>query len=93
MHTDYIFSYYGIKPLSVEEEWDLPKDTRQTRNNKMKIIDACDHAERLLETIKLRAKGAPELDDPKHAALVQELADKVKEVCKAIEVACGTGYR
>lgn len=93
MHTDYIFSYYGIKPLSVEEEWNLSKYTRQTRNNKMKIIDACDHAERLLETIKMRTAGAPELDDPKHAALVQELADKVKEACKAIEVAGMVGYR
>ena len=93
MHTDYNFRYYGIKPLSFEEEWNLPKYAKQTRNNKMKIIDACDHAEHLLETIKMRAKGAPELDDPKHAALVQELADKVKEACKAIEVAGMVGYR
>lgn len=42
---------------------------------------------------KGRAKGAPELDDPKHAALVQELADKVKEVCKAVEAAGMEGHR
>ena len=88
-----IFTKYGIKPLSIEEEWNLSEYAKQTRNNKMKIIDACDHAERLLETIKLRVKGAPELDDPKHAVLVQELADKVKEACKAVEAAGMVGYR
>lgn len=31
--------------------------------------------------------------DPKHVALVQELADKVKEVCKAVEAAGMVGYR
>ena len=35
---------------------------------------------------------APELDDPRHAALVQELADKVKEAYKAIEAANMVGY-
>jgi hypothetical protein len=59
----------------------------------MEIIDTCDHIGRLLATIKMRTAGAPELDDPKHAALVQELADKVKEACKAIEVAGMVGYR
>ncbi len=88
-----IFKTYGLKELSLEEEFNSPKYVKQTRHNKVKIIDTCKHAKNLIETIERRANGAPELDDPKHAALVQELADKVNELYKAIEEACMVGYR
>lgn len=35
---------------------------------------------------------APELNDVKHAALVQELGDKVYEAYKAVEEAFRVGY-
>lgn len=70
---------YGIKPLTVEEELNYPANAKQTRNNKMKIVDMCERIRSLIYVIECRAKGAPELDDAKHAALVQELADKVRD--------------
>ena len=85
--------YYGLKPLSFKEEFNLPKYARQTRHNKMKIIDTCDHATKLIDTIKYRAKYAPELNDPEHAELVQEFADKVNELYKAVEAAARVGQR
>ena len=87
-----IINTYGIKPMSFEEELNQPKYAKQTRQNKMKIIDTCNSAERLLETIRLRVKMAPELDDPKHAALVQEMMDKVNEMYKAVHEASRVGY-
>lgn len=87
-----IYKTYGIQRLTLEEEINLPKYAKQTRQNKMKIINTCKHAESLIETIRWRTKGAPELDDERHAALVQEMMDKVNEMYKAIEVACRVGY-
>ena len=92
MNFDYLFHNYGLKPLTFKEEWDLPQNVRQTSNNKIKIIDTCDGAIRLIDTIKYRAKGAPELDDDRHAALVQELADKVEAFYKALDDAFRVGY-
>lgn len=87
-----IFEKYGIKPMTIEEECNQPKNAKQTRRNKMEIIDTCEFARRTLETIERRAVLAPELDDSNHAALVQELADKVEEAYKAIEAANMVGY-
>lgn len=83
---------YGLKPMSIEDEINLPKYAKQTRLNKVKIIDTCKYAESLIETIRWRTRKAPELDDERHAALVQEMMDKVDEMYKAIETACRVGY-
>lgn len=88
-----VFERYGIKPMTFDEEWNQPKNARQTRRNKMKIVDTCEFARRVLETIERRAITAPELDDSEHAALVQELTDKVKEAYKVIEAANMVGRR
>lgn len=80
-----MITWYGIKDLTYFDEWNLPENAKQTRNNKMKIIDTCYHARQQLEAIENRARGAPELDDTEHSALVQELADKVKEIYKLIQ--------
>ena len=87
-----IVNTYGLQRLTFEEELNQPKYAKQTRQNKMKIIDTCEHAESLIETIRWRIKGAPELDDERHATLVQEMMDKVNEAYKAIEDACRVGY-
>ena len=87
-----IYKCYGIKPMTFEEELNQPKYAKQTRYNKMKIIDTCKHAKSLLETIEWRTKGAPELNDEKHAALVQDMYDKVNEAYEAIVTACRVGY-
>ena len=87
-----IYTQYGIQPMTFEEELTQLKYAKQTRYNKIKIIDTCKHAKSLLETIEWRTKGAPELDDVTHAALVQEMYDKVNEAYEAIVAACRVGY-
>lgn len=76
---------YGIKPLTVEEELNYPASAKQTRNNKMKIIDTCEQIKKLIETIEVIANAAPERDDKRHAALVQELTDKVCDALSTLE--------
>lgn len=88
-----IVNAYGIQPLSFEEEWNQPENAKRTRHNKMKIIDTCKFARNLIETIEITARRAPELDDEKHSALVQELSDKVNEMYKAVEAAWSVGKR
>ena len=87
-----IYEGYGIKPMSLEEEINLPMLQKQTRQNKIEIIDTCKHMGNLIDTLEWRAKGAPELNDVRHAALVQEMRDKVKEAYKAVEEAFRVGY-
>ena len=80
-----IIKYYGIKPMSLEKEINMPEYAKRTRRNKMEIIDTCNHAKNLIDTIEYRARYAPELDEKKHSDLVNELNDKVKEMYAAIE--------
>ena len=87
-----IINTYGLQPMSLEDEINQPYNAKRTRCNKIIIIDRCKHIEDLIEIIKYRAKMAPELNDPKHADLVQEMTDKVNEAYKAIEAACNVGY-
>lgn len=79
---------YGIKPLTLEEEWNYPYNAKLTRNNKIKIIDRCETIRNLVETIECRAKAAPELDDDEHAEIIQKLANLVLEARFALESAC-----
>lgn len=87
-----IINTYGLHPMSLEDEINQPYNAKRTRCNKIIIIDTCKHMENLIETIKYRAKMAPELNDSRHADLVQEMTDKVNEAYKAIEAACNVGY-
>ena len=87
-----IINNYGLRPLTLEEELNQPELVKQTRGNKMKIIGTCEFAKTLIDTIEIRIRKAPELDDEWHATLVQELADKVNEAYKAIEKAARVGY-
>lgn len=76
--------YYGIRKLSFEEEWNLSDAAKQTRNNKMRAIDICQHARNLLEVEQIKARQWPELDDEAHAQLIQEKVDKLVEAYNAI---------
>lgn len=63
---------YGIAPLSMEEEAKLPQPVKQTRSNKMDIIDYCDHMAQMIDQIRNCAARIPEDNDNKHADLVQQ---------------------
>lgn len=82
---------YGLEPVSLEEELSLPYEKKRTRLNKIDIIDQCGFAENLLKTIKNRAKNAPELDDKKHADLMEDLKNAMHRVYVAVEAAWMVG--
>jgi len=81
----------GLPDMTFEEELALPENMMHTKQNKIKIISRCCSMRRALETIESRAHGAPLLDDPKHAELVQQLADIVKEAEKVLWKAADFG--
>lgn len=83
---------YGIKPMSLDEEMNMSEYAKQTRNNKMKIIDTCNHIKNLIETIELITRQAPEKDDKYHAEIVQLLSDRINTVKVDVEVALRTAY-
>ena len=91
MSSEWIRNIYGMEPLSLEQEINLPWMVKQTRNNKMKIIDTCGHMTQLLETIKDTARMAPTPNDLEHAQLVQAYTDAVTEAYKAVQRAWSVG--
>lgn len=86
------YARYGIKPLTVEEEFKLPENAKRARQNKMKIIDTSKSTRDLLEMLELRIRMAPELDDELHADLIQQVANKVNDIYKDVMEAYNIGY-
>ena len=89
----YLGKNYGLQPMSLEEEMNLPNTIRQTRNNKVQIINDCDNIARTIETLRWRAYACPELDDEEHAKLVDEYARLVREIVNKVNEALGFGYQ
>lgn len=84
---------YGLEAMSIEEEMNLPAPMKQTRNNKMKMIDQLNLVSRRVDGLINYIKRIPEDNDENHAVLVQELADTVDEIKKAVSKAGVVGRR
>ena len=69
--------YYGLNPMTLDEELVAPGTIRNTRRCKIEIIDWCAHMTDAINTIRRDALVIPELDDEKHAALVEEFRNRV----------------
>lgn len=73
-----LYEYYGLTPMSLVEEMDASVAVKSTRQNKIEIIDWCEHMKNAIEYIQIRAKNIPEVDDDKHALLVEQFRNNVK---------------
>lgn len=93
MSTNFdINEYYGLEPMTIEQEVELPKNIKRTRICKLTIKDDCESVRRLLASIEFRAKMAPELDDQAHADLMESFARAVAAVRNVAEVAMHVGH-
>ena len=90
-YGNWLKNCYGMEPMSLEEEINLPKSVKQTRNNKIKIIDRLALDMRNIESLIDDARRIPECDDAKHAALVQKLTDAIMEIDDAVYKAMMVG--
>lgn len=70
-------SIYGLKPYSIDEEFNLPRNIKQTRRHKIEMINQLEHMKSLANSVIETARAIPELDDDAHAELVKKLADGV----------------
>lgn len=84
---------YGLEAMSVEEEMNLPAPMKQTRNNKVKMIDQLNLISRRIDGLINYAKRIPVHNNEVHAKLVQELADAVNEIGKVVSKAEVVGRR
>lgn len=82
---NYFCESYGIKPMSINEEAALPQYAKQTRNNKIHMIDTCEQMRRMLNSIEYRMKHAPELNKREHAELVENFKELLDESFKALD--------
>ena len=67
---------YGIEPMSFEDEmnlWRWHEHKAQTRNNKRRMVIAMNKLIKDANYMINYAKSIPEVDDEKHASLVEEL--------------------
>ena len=92
MNNIYLGDTYGLKLMSLEEEANAPRNIKNTRNNKVRIIDDCNTIITMMETLRSRAYCCPELDDDAHAKLVEELANLVTDVKRNVNEAFRFGY-
>ena len=69
--------------MTIDQELSMPEMMKKTRLNKIQILACCWSIEKAVETIKARANGAPLLDDPEHAKLVEEF----RIIAKQAEIA------
>lgn len=76
---------YGIEPMTVEQEANAPEPVKQTRRNKIEMVDSCALIIRMAQELMEYAKRIPVEDDPRHAELVQGLADAVKSARAAVD--------
>lgn len=76
---DYV-KIYGLQPMTFDEELAAPDNVKQTRRNKMTIIDNCAFMKRAIESVESRAKRIPEEDDAAHAKLIDDWCRKVLAV-------------
>lgn len=70
---------YGLKPYTLEDELNLPDAQRRTRNNKVFMVDCLLNMKNQCEFLKDWVRTIPEIDDERHADLVDKLAATVKE--------------
>lgn len=92
MNKTYLGDMYGLKPMSLKEEAEAPQNIRNTRNNKVRIINDCDAIMRTMESIRGRVYRCPELDEDGHAKLVEEFTSLVAEVKRKADEAFRFGY-
>lgn len=83
--------YYGIHPMSVENEMKLPEPVSLTRFNKIRGIDMLTVIEKEIPSCRDRLRKAPELNDSNHAKLIQEYVDAIIDAYKALDRLCGIG--
>ena len=75
-----MYKHYGLQPMTLDEEIAMPAAAKQTRGNKMRIIDLCEDMRLQLYSIENRAKSIPETDDAAHADLVADLTNLVSKM-------------
>ena len=92
-YENWIECCYGLEAMSVEDEMNLPAPMKQTRNNKVKMIDQLNLVSRRVDGLINYAKRIPVHNNEVHATLVQELADAVDKINKAVSNAEILGRR
>lgn len=90
---NYLRNTYGLEALPLEQEMALAPNVKRTRRNKIDIIDTCASIRSTIAAIEFRARRAPAEDNQKHADLVEEYRDAVKEIYKAAEKAWSIGQQ
>lgn len=69
---DHLHEVYGLKPMTISEEIDAPKNIRAIRYSKMKVIDDCNAIIIQAENIIRRAQKISEIDEDERAEYLQE---------------------
>lgn len=92
MMKDYLHEKYGIQPVTIAEEINLPDNLRAIRYSKMKIIDDCQAIITEAENIISRARKFKEDDNTDNAEYIQKWLAMIHSSRIKIDLATEFGF-
>ena len=83
--------YYGVEPLSLEEEVQLPFFQYCVRATKIRAQDELAKISLMVESLQSYTRRIPELNDVKQARLVEEYRGHIKAAMRELDAANNVG--
>lgn len=80
-----MWDFYGLEAKSFAEEMELPENAKRTRNNKVEIATKLDMIMHVAETMRSGVRYILELDDERHADLVERYRNEIQAALAALD--------
>lgn len=81
-----IEKFYGLVPMTLDQELNAPDPIKRTRANKIEIIDKANHIMELAESMAHLARSIPEKNDRVHADKVEKFRNLINSAYVAMEL-------
>ena len=90
MGSNDLMKFYGLEPLTWEQEITLPEYQKGTRAAKIQIVNLCMEINNMSNSVKERARAIPEVNDKEHSEKVSEFYRTIQkaytELVKAMDM-------
>lgn len=82
-----IEKFYGLVPMTLDQELNAPDPIKRTRANKIEIVDKANWIKDLAESMTHLAKSIPEKNDKVHADKVEKFKNFINSAYAAMVLA------
>lgn len=80
MRYEKMCKYYGIKPLTPEQERDSSDNEKIIRKCKIDIIDKCTHFRKAIDVMESMAREVEEKDDKEYVDTMIEFRTRMRKI-------------